>query len=186
MASVYEALAEVATNPRARNRLIALSATEKRHEQAWAELLATCGVKVPDRRPTTTARALALFARVVGIGPALALAGVAEGQVLRGYLSQVSTVSNQQAQGVLRRVLPEELDHQSPDDVAERDEDSRSPVVADEERHGGGAGRARRGRRRQHRSTRRAHRRPVGDGRVRRVDGRRRVPRDQVAARGVR
>jgi len=76
---------------------------------------------------------------VVGIGPALALAGVAEGQVLRSYLSQVSTMSNLQAQGVLRRVLPEELDHQAPDEVAERDEDSRSPVVADEEWHGGGA-----------------------------------------------
>ena len=139
MASVYEALAQVASNPRARNRLIALSETEKRHEHAWAELLATCGVKVPDRRPTTTARVLALFARVVGIGPALALAGLAEGQVLRAYLSQVSTVSNLQAQGVLRRVLPEELDHQSPDEVAERPEDERSPVAADEEWHGGGA-----------------------------------------------
>src|SRR5258708_15554011 len=139
MASVYEALAQVASNPRARNRLIALSETEKRHEHAWAELLATCGVKVPDRRPATTARVLALFARVVGIGPALALAGLAEGQVLRAYLSQVSTVSNQQAQGVLRRVLPEELDHQSPDEVAERPEDERSPVAADEEWHGGGA-----------------------------------------------
>src|SRR5258706_6732625 len=138
MASVYEALAQVASNPRARNRLIALSETEKRHEHAWAELLATCGVKVPGRRPTTTARVLALFARVVGIGPALALAGLAEGQVLRAYLSQVSTVSNQQAQGVLRRVLPEELDHQSPDEVAERPEDERSPVAADEEWHGGG------------------------------------------------
>src|SRR6266852_3016706 len=105
MASVYEALAQVASNPRARNRLIALSETEKRHEHAWAELLATCGVTVPDRRPTTTARVLALFARVVGIGPALALAGLAEGQVLRAYLSQVSTVSNLQAQGVLRRPL---------------------------------------------------------------------------------
>jgi VIT1/CCC1 family predicted Fe2+/Mn2+ transporter/rubrerythrin len=139
MAGVYEALAAVASNPRARNRLIALSETEKRHEQAWAELLATCGMKVPDRRPATTARVLALFARLVGIGPALALAGLAEGQVLRAYLSQVSTVSNQQAQGVLRRVLPEELDHQSPDDVAERPEDERSPVAADEEWHGGGA-----------------------------------------------
>ena len=139
MATVYEALAQVASNPRARNRLIALSETEKRHEQAWAELLVTCGVKVPDRRPTATARVLALFARLVGIGPALALAGLAEGQVLRAYLSQVSTVSNQQAQGVLRRVLPEELDHQSPDDVAERPEDERSPVAADEEWHGGGA-----------------------------------------------
>ncbi len=139
MAGIYDALAQVASNPRARNRLKALAETERRHAQAWAELLASCGVKVSERRPYMTARVLATFARVVGIGPALALAGVAEGQVLRSYLSQVSTVSNQQAQGVLRRVLPEELDHQSPDEVAERAEDSRSPVVADEEWHGGGA-----------------------------------------------
>ena len=139
MANIYDALAGVASNPRARNRLQALAETERHHAQAWAELLASCGVKVSDRRPQGTARVLATFARVVAIGPALALAGVAEGQVLRSYLSQVSTVSNQQAQGVLRRVLPEELDHQSPDEVAERDEDSRSPVVADEEWHGGGA-----------------------------------------------
>src|SRR2546428_13509005 len=57
MAGVYEALAQVATNPRARDRLIAPSATEKRHDQAWAEPLATCGVRAPDRRPPTTARA---------------------------------------------------------------------------------------------------------------------------------
>src|SRR5713226_4296036 len=139
MAGIYDALAQVASNPRARNRLKALAETERRHAQAWAELLASCGVKVSERRPYMTARVLATFARVVGIGPALAPAGVAEGQVLRSYLSQVSTVSNQQAQGVLRRVLPEELDHQSPDEVAERAEDSRSPVVADEEWHGGGA-----------------------------------------------
>jgi VIT1/CCC1 family predicted Fe2+/Mn2+ transporter len=86
------------------------------------------------------ARLLAILARLVGIGPALALAGAAEGQVLRAYLSQVSTVSNVQAQGVLRRVLPEELDHQSPDGVAQRPEDEiRSDVAADEEWHGGGA-----------------------------------------------
>jgi VIT1/CCC1 family predicted Fe2+/Mn2+ transporter/demethoxyubiquinone hydroxylase (CLK1/Coq7/Cat5 family) len=139
MASVYESLAGVASNPRARARLKALAETERRHAQAWAELLASCGVKVSQRRSYITARVLAMLARVVGIGPALALAGVAEGQVLRAYLSQVSTVSNQQAQGVLRRVLPEELDHQSPDDVAARPEDMRSPVAADEEWHGGGA-----------------------------------------------
>lgn len=139
MANVYEALAEVASNPRASKRLKVLAETERRHAQAWAELLASCGVKLSDRRPQGTARVLAALARVVGIGPALALAGLAEGQVLRSYLSQVSTVSNQQAQGVLRRVLPEELDHQSPDDVAGRPEDERSPVVADEEWHGGGA-----------------------------------------------
>jgi VIT1/CCC1 family predicted Fe2+/Mn2+ transporter/rubrerythrin len=139
MASVYESLAAVASNPRASARLRALAATERRHAQAWAELLASSGVKVSERRPYLTARVLAMLARVAGIGPALALAGVAEGQVLRAYLSQVSTVSNQQAQGVLRRVLPEELDHQSPDDVAVRTDDTRSPVAADEEWHGGGA-----------------------------------------------
>jgi vacuolar iron transporter family protein len=139
MANIYDALAQVAANPRARNRLKALAETERQHAQAWAELLASSGVKVSERPPYMTARVLATFARMVGIGPALALAGLAEGQVLRSYLSQVSTVSNEQAQGVLRRVLPEELDHQSPDEVAERDEDSRSPVIADEEWHGGGA-----------------------------------------------
>lgn len=140
MASVYDALAEVAGNPRARNRLRTLAETERHHAQAWAELLDGCGEKVSDRRPQATARALAALARVLGIGPALALAGVAEGQVMRAYLSQVSTVSNQQAQGVLRRVLHEELDHQSPDEVAERaDDQPRSEVAADEEWHGGGA-----------------------------------------------
>ncbi len=139
MARVYEALADVASNPRARRRLQALAETESRHAKAWADLLALCGVKLSDRRPMVTPRVLALLARVVGIGPALALAGVAEGQVMRSYLSQVSTVANQQAQGVLRRVLPEELDHQSPDEVADRSDDTRSPVAADEEWHGGGA-----------------------------------------------
>src|SRR5260370_27112335 len=139
MANIYDALAQVAATPRARNRLKALAETERHHAQAWAELLGSCGWKVSERRLLGSARVLATFARVVGIGPALALAGVAEGQVLRSYLSQVSTVSNQQAQGVLRRVLPEELDHQSPDEVAERPEDERSPVAADEEWHGGGA-----------------------------------------------
>src|SRR5216684_7831993 len=121
--------------------LIFFFSSRRRHTRCsrdWSSDVCSSDL-VPDRRPTTTARVLALFARVVGVGPALALAGLAEGQVLRAYLSQVSTVSNQQAQGVLRRVLPEELDHQSPDEVAERPEDSRSPVVADEEWHGGGA-----------------------------------------------
>ena len=139
MASVYKALAKVAPSPRARHRLQALADTEGRHAQAWAELLSSYGVKVSDRPPYATARVLAALARVVGIGPALALAGLAEGQVLRSYLSQVSTVSNQQAQGVLRRVLPEELDHQSPDEVAERPDDKEPSPVVDEEWHAGGA-----------------------------------------------
>jgi VIT1/CCC1 family predicted Fe2+/Mn2+ transporter/rubrerythrin len=145
MAGVYEALAEVASDSGLKRRLKTLSQTEKRHADAWAELLAAGGVKLPERRPRITAQVLAALARVAGIGPALALAGAAEGQVLRSYLGQVATVSDQRAQGVLRKVLPEELDHQSPDEIA-GDGDSESPaagsdaseVDALEEWHGGG------------------------------------------------
>ena len=147
MAGVYEALAEVASDARLRRRLAALAATEKRHAGAWAELLTAGGVKLPERRPMLTARVLAALARVAGIGPALALAGAAEGQVLRAYLGQVSTVADARAQGVLREVLPEELDHQSPDDVAEDSApgaasggglDSFEGPMPEEDWHGGG------------------------------------------------
>ncbi|HEY2597467.1 MAG TPA: VIT1/CCC1 transporter family protein [Candidatus Dormibacteraeota bacterium] len=123
--------------------------TEKRHAHAWAELLTRGGVKLPERQPRVTAQALAALARIAGIGPALALAGAAEGQVLRAYLGQVTTVSDPGAQGVLRKVLPEELDHQSPEDVVETsdsapasggasvDDGSRVDFV-DEEWHGSG------------------------------------------------
>jgi VIT1/CCC1 family predicted Fe2+/Mn2+ transporter len=66
---------------------------------------------------------------------------------VRSYLSQVSTVADERAQGVLRKVLPEELDHQSPEDVtgdpttsrrsAEKDADGESESD-DEEWHGSG------------------------------------------------
>jgi vacuolar iron transporter family protein len=149
MAGVYEALAGVASDAGLQRRLKTLAATEKRHADAWAELLTSGGVKLPDRRLGLTAQVLAALARVAGIGPALALAGAAEGQVLRSYLGQVSTVSDQRAQGVLRKVLPEELDHQSTEDLA-GEGDSGSPAagksgadgaqvdVVDEEWHGGG------------------------------------------------
>jgi VIT1/CCC1 family predicted Fe2+/Mn2+ transporter len=149
MAGVYDALAKVATDAGLQRRLRSLAATEKRHADAWAELLTTGGVKLPERRPRFTAQVLAGLARIAGIGPALALAGAAEGQVLRSYLGQVTTVSDQRAQGVLRKVLPEELDHQSADEIAEAS-DSTAPAavargadavdrdVVDEEWHGGG------------------------------------------------
>jgi vacuolar iron transporter family protein len=146
MAGVYSALAEVASDDMVKRRLKALAATEQRHAEAWAELLRSGGVKLPEHGPRLTARILAALARVAGIGPALALAGAAEGQVVRSYLGQVSTVSDQRAQGVLRKVLPEELDHQSPDDIAS-DGDSASPAdgddraevdPVDEEWHGSG------------------------------------------------
>ena len=147
MAGVYEALAEVASDAGLRLRLKALAATEKRHADAWAELLAAGGVKLPERTPRFTARVLAGLARIAGIGPALALAGAAEGQVLRSYLGQVATMSDQRAQGVLRKLLPEELDHQSSEDIAEGGDLQSATAgevggggidVVDEEWHGGG------------------------------------------------
>jgi vacuolar iron transporter family protein len=149
MADIYESLAGVASDAGLQRRLKSLAATEKRHAVAWAELLAACGVKIPERRPRFTAQFLGALARVAGIGPALALAGAAEGQVLRSYLNQVTSVSDQRAQGVLRKMLPEELDHQSPEDVVEEG-GSKAPAagasgangaeveVEEEEWHGGG------------------------------------------------
>lgn len=149
MAGVYDALAAVASDAGLKRRLKALATTEKRHADAWAELLTRGGVKLPERQPRLTAQVLAVLARVAGIGPALALAGAAEGQVLRAYLGQVATVSDPGAQGVLRKVLPEELDHQSPEEIAEKsdspaatgsaspDDGSRGDFV-DEEWHGSG------------------------------------------------
>jgi vacuolar iron transporter family protein len=142
MAGVYDALAGVAADAGVKRRLKTLADTEKRHADAWAELLTTGGVKLPERRPRLTAKMLAALARFAGIGPALALAGAAEGQVLRAYLGQVSTVSDQRAQGVLRKVLPEELDHQSSEDIAgegHSGEDTADRQVEEiEEWHGGG------------------------------------------------
>jgi vacuolar iron transporter family protein len=149
MAGVYEALAAVASDSGLKRRLKSLAVTEKRHADAWAELLTRGGVKLPDRQPRLTAQALAALARVAGIGPALALAGAAEGQVLRAYLGQVATVADPGAQGVLRKLLPEELDHQSPDDIVEKADSTESPQnvsdddllvgeLGDEEWHGSG------------------------------------------------
>ncbi len=132
MAGVYEALAGATSDVRLKRRLTSLAATEKRHADAWASCLG--GDPPADRGPQLTARMLAALARVAGIGPALALAGAAEGQVLRSYLNQVATVADERAQGVLRQVLPEELDHQSADDVA--GEAAASTPSAREEAHG--------------------------------------------------
>jgi VIT1/CCC1 family predicted Fe2+/Mn2+ transporter len=149
MADVYEALAGTTRDTGLKSRLISLAETEKRHADAWAALMESGGEKPANGSRHFTARFLAMLARVAGIGPALALAGAAEGQVLRSYLNQVSTVSDERAQGVLRKVLPEELDHQSPDDVtAESSEEKQDRAQAatydaeaahePEEWHGGG------------------------------------------------
>ena len=149
MADVYEALAGATRDTGLKHRLMSLAATEKRHADAWAALMEAGGDKPANGSRRFTARFLAMLARVAGIGPALALAGAAEGQVLRSYLNQVSTVSDERAQGVLRKVLPEELDHQSTEDVtsesSEEKPESRQAAEYDaeaahepEEWHGGG------------------------------------------------
>jgi VIT1/CCC1 family predicted Fe2+/Mn2+ transporter/rubrerythrin len=147
MAGVYETLAGVASDARLKRRLTSLAETEQRHADAWASLLDSGGAKRTDRGPQLTARLLGALARVAGIGPALALAGAAEGQVLRSYLDQVATVADERAQVVLRQVLPEELDHQSAEDMAAEPAASK-PSAEDaaagaqkpesEEWHGGG------------------------------------------------
>ncbi len=149
MADVYEALADVAPDSGLKHRLRSLAATERRHADAWEALLDPGGAKPTNHGRQLTARFLAMLARVAGIGPALALAGAAEGQVLRSYLNQVSTVADERAQGVLRKVLPEELDHQSAEDVTGESSEAKHPsgqaatydagaVHEPEEWHGGG------------------------------------------------
>ncbi len=149
MADVYEALADVAPDAGLKHRLRSLAATERRHADAWQALLDPGRAKPTNHRRQLTARFLATLARVAGIGPALALAGAAEGQVLRSYLNQVSTVADERAQGVLRKVLPEELDHQSAEDVTGESSEAKQPsrqaatydaeaVHEPEEWHGGG------------------------------------------------
>src|SRR5258708_9212658 len=131
MAGVYEALAGAARDTGLEPRLMSLAATEKRHADAWAALLESGDAKPATQSRQLTARFLAMLARVAGIGPALALAGAAEGQVLRSYLNQVATVSDERAQGGLRKVLPEELDHQSAEDVTgESPVGTKSPAPA--------------------------------------------------------
>ena len=145
MADVYQALAGVTSDAQLKRRLGALAETEQRHADAWASLLGSESATPSNHRPRLAARLLATLARVAGIGPALALAGAAEGQVVRAYLSQVSTVTDERAQGVLRQVLPEELDHQSPEDVTGDPTTSRPQSTQDapadsedEEWHGSG------------------------------------------------
>jgi vacuolar iron transporter family protein len=149
MAGVYEALAGTTRDAGLKHRLMSLAETEQRHADAWAALMDSGDGKPASQSRHFTARFLAMLARVAGIGPALALAGAAEGQVLRSYLNQVSTVSDERAQGVLRKVLPEELDHQSADDVTGESSDERrsaesaatydaEAVHEPEEWHGGG------------------------------------------------
>lgn len=100
-----------------RRRLLAMAADEERHASAWAALCAEAGVEVPvGRRPRAAALVLSVLARLLGVRRVLALAGVAEGQVLRSYLGQVTSGSSADGadQRLLRSLIPEETAHVEP------------------------------------------------------------------------
>ena len=88
MAELYERLSQAARDPTTRHQLERLAADERRHAKAWAGYLEGRGIAIPPRRPDAGAAALALLARVVGVGPVMSMAGVAEGQILRTYLGK--------------------------------------------------------------------------------------------------
>jgi VIT1/CCC1 family predicted Fe2+/Mn2+ transporter len=128
MAELYERLARAARDPTTRRQLERLAADERRHAKAWAGYLEGRGIALPPRRPDAGATALALLARVVGVGPVMSMAGVAEGQILRSYLGQITELNDDAAKQILRELIPEESAHS-------RGSDAES---ADETWHGGG------------------------------------------------
>ncbi len=111
IASIYAALAGVASEGAVRRRLEGLAADEDRHASAWAALASSAGVPVGSRRPWAAAFVLALLARVLGVGRVLGLAGIAEGRVLRSYLGQVVRDAEGDDQALLRALIPEETGH---------------------------------------------------------------------------
>lgn len=111
MADVYERLAEVARNPATRRQLERLAADEGRHAKAWASYLGDQGVALPHRRSGPGVAALGLLATVLGVGPVLSMAGLAEGRILRTYLGQMTATDDDAAKRILRRLIPEETAH---------------------------------------------------------------------------
>jgi len=111
IASIYTALAGVASEGAVRRRLEGLAADEDRHASAWAALAESAGVAVGPRRPWAAAFVLALLARLLGVGRVLGLAGIAEGRVLRSYLGQVVRDAEGEEQALLRALIPEETGH---------------------------------------------------------------------------
>jgi predicted membrane protein (TIGR00267 family) len=71
---------------------------------------------------------LAGLARVVGVGPVMSMAGLAEGRILRSYLGQINEV-DEQAKTILRELIPEESGHAR---------GVEAEPAADEGWHGGG------------------------------------------------
>ncbi|MDQ6918362.1 MAG: VIT1/CCC1 transporter family protein [Candidatus Dormibacteraeota bacterium] len=111
MAELYEGLARAARNPTTRHQLERMAADERRHAKAWAGYLEGRGIALPARGPDAGATALTVFARVAGVGPAMSLAGLAEGRILRSYLGQMTELDDDAAKTILRELIPEESAH---------------------------------------------------------------------------
>jgi VIT1/CCC1 family predicted Fe2+/Mn2+ transporter/demethoxyubiquinone hydroxylase (CLK1/Coq7/Cat5 family) len=111
MAELYGRLAKVARNPTTRLQLERMAADEHRHARAWAGYLEARGVQVPATGPVAGATALSLLARVLGVGPVMSMAGLAEGRILRSYLGQMSELEDDAAKRILRELIPEESAH---------------------------------------------------------------------------
>jgi VIT1/CCC1 family predicted Fe2+/Mn2+ transporter len=128
MAKLYEMLALAARNPTTRRQLEGMAADERRHAKAWVGYLESHGIAIPPARTDAGATALALLARVIGVGPVMSMAGLAESRILRSYLGQMTELDDDAAKTILRKLIPEESAHS-------RGSEAESP---EESWHGGG------------------------------------------------
>jgi vacuolar iron transporter family protein len=128
MAALYEHLAKAARNPTTRRLLERMAADEGRHALAWARYLDGRGISVPVNRPEAGASALGVLSRVIGVGPVMSMAGIAEGRILRTYLGQMTELDDDAAKKILRELIPEESAHARGED----------PDGSEESWHGGG------------------------------------------------
>ena len=111
MAALYSELASVARQPGTKRQLERMAADERRHAEAWAGYLKKSGIATPDHRPSPAVGALGILARVIGVGPVMSMAGLAEGRILRSYLGQMTELDDDGAKTILRELIPEESAH---------------------------------------------------------------------------
>ena len=104
-------IVKLARDPSTRRQLERMAADELRHAEAWAGYLKNRGIAVPAMRPDLGTGALALLARVIGVGPVMSMAGLAEGRILRTYLGQITELEDDAAKTILRKLIPEESAH---------------------------------------------------------------------------
>ena len=111
MAALYGELARVARQPATKKQLERMAADEGRHAQAWAGYLAEHGIPLPQTRRSPAVGALGLLATVIGVGPVMSMAVLAEGRILRSYLGQMTELEDDGAKTILRELIPEESAH---------------------------------------------------------------------------